>query len=349
MAGPAPDVFARVLRGLSGAKLTRPGAFRDAAGDGPAVRCSYKSDDGYLYPLERAFFYVQKPPLLLAYDDVAAVEFLRQAAVGVTAAKTFDLAVRTKAGADHLFRGIPRSEWTNLLEWIQAKALRVENFREAARGPGAAPAYAKAGPDAGLGALGAAGELSGGEGGEGGDDEEDEDFAASGSSGSDDDSGSESGGSEGGGGAAAPRPAKKAKVASGVADAPTLPAAKKAAKAPAADKPGKPAPKPRKKKDKDAPKKALSGFMYYSQATRARIVAENPGIAFADVARKLGDAWKALGDAEKAPFAAQAEADKERYRREMAAYEAARARAAAAPRPRAAAATRTLSSALNVV
>jgi structure-specific recognition protein 1 len=325
MAGPAPDVFARVLRGLSGAKLTRPGAFRDAAGDGPAVRCSYKADDGYLYPLERAFFYVQKPPLLLAYDDVAAVEFLRQAAVGVTAAKTFDLAVRTKAGADHLFRGIPRSEWTNLLEWIQAKALRVENFREAARGPGAAPAYAEAGPDAGLGALGAAGELSGGEGGGGGDDEEDEDFAASGSSGSDDDSGSESGGSEGGGGAAAPRPAKKAKVASGVADAPTLPAAKKAAKATAAakgDKADKPAPKPRKKKDKDAPKKARAAFMWFSQAARAGVVADNPGIAFADVGRRLGDAWKALGEAERAPFAAQAEADKERYRREMGAYEA---------------------------
>jgi hypothetical protein len=50
---------------------------------------------------------------------------------GVTAAKTFDLSVRTKAGLDHLFRGIPRTEWTNLFEFIQAKKLRIENFREA--------------------------------------------------------------------------------------------------------------------------------------------------------------------------------------------------------------------------
>ena len=178
-------MFAKVLRGLSGTKLTKPGTFRNAEGTGHAVRCSYKvgvcvclcgcvgeggeeagrcmlggvrrlmaagadgggppvgiwcasvplrhppppvalpspspliarphlrpsrpqADDGFLYPLERAFFYVQKPPLLLVHDDIDCVEFLRQAA-GATSAKTFDLAVRMKAGAvEYLFRGIPR-------------------------------------------------------------------------------------------------------------------------------------------------------------------------------------------------------------------------------------------------
>lgn len=38
-----------------------------------------QADDGYLYPLERAFFYVQKPPLLLVFEEVEAVEFLRPA------------------------------------------------------------------------------------------------------------------------------------------------------------------------------------------------------------------------------------------------------------------------------
>jgi hypothetical protein len=36
----------QVLKGLSGAKLTRAGAYRNAAGDAPAVRCSFKADDG---------------------------------------------------------------------------------------------------------------------------------------------------------------------------------------------------------------------------------------------------------------------------------------------------------------
>lgn len=40
--GPAYEVFAKVLRGLSGTKLTKPGTFRDAEGHGHAVRCSFK-------------------------------------------------------------------------------------------------------------------------------------------------------------------------------------------------------------------------------------------------------------------------------------------------------------------
>ena len=41
-----------------------------------------------------------------------------------------------------------RSEWTNLFEFIQAKQLRVENFKEAQRGPGAAVAnYADMGEE----------------------------------------------------------------------------------------------------------------------------------------------------------------------------------------------------------
>lgn len=43
-----------------------------------------QSDDGYLYPLERAFFYVQKPPTLLPHDEIDSVEFLRQASPQTT-------------------------------------------------------------------------------------------------------------------------------------------------------------------------------------------------------------------------------------------------------------------------
>lgn len=45
MSGPAYDVFAKALRGLGAAKLTKPGNFRTADGHGLAVRCSYKVGD----------------------------------------------------------------------------------------------------------------------------------------------------------------------------------------------------------------------------------------------------------------------------------------------------------------
>lgn len=307
MTGSGPDVFARVLRGLSGAKLTRPGAFKDAEGEGHAVRCSYKADDGYLYPLERAFFYVQKPPLLMAYDDVDSVEFMRQSA-GITAAKTFDLAVRMRGGQDHVFRGIPRSEWTNLFEWIQAKKLRVENFKEAQRGPGAGPvSYADGlgGVDPGFAGLDAQGDDDMGSGDE---EEEDADFAASESSSSDDESDSDD--DEEGGAKIVPEEAEKPKA--------------KAKKRPAADEGGD-EPKARKKrakKDKDAPKKALSAFMFFSNDKREQVKADNPGIAFGEVGKKLGELWKAASAEDKAPYEAKAEEDKKRYAADMEAYRA---------------------------
>ena len=56
-----------------------------------------QADDGYLYPLERAFFYVHKPPTLLVHDECEAVEFMRQGGgVLAASAKTFDLAVRMR-------------------------------------------------------------------------------------------------------------------------------------------------------------------------------------------------------------------------------------------------------------
>ena len=41
--------------------------------------------------------------------------------------------------------------------------------------------------------------------------------------------------------------------------------------------------KARKKKDKDAPKKGLSAFMFYSAAVRDQVKADNPGISFGEV------------------------------------------------------------------
>ncbi|CAI5964383.1 unnamed protein product, partial [Closterium sp. NIES-64] len=62
------EVFAQILRGLSGAKVTRPGSFRSNS-DGYAVRTSLKAEEGYLYPLEKSFFFLPKPPTLVLHDE----------------------------------------------------------------------------------------------------------------------------------------------------------------------------------------------------------------------------------------------------------------------------------------
>jgi len=171
MGGLSVDVFARILRGLSGAKVTKPGQFRSTT-EQHAVRCSYKADDGYLFPLEKAFFYVHKPPTLILHDEISSVEFQRQGnSIHMGSASTFDLVFRLKSGQDYQFRGLQRGEYSNLLHFMTAKKLRIENFGE---------------PDQLQTALGASSEDEEMEN-EDEDSEEDEDFNADAAELSDDD------------------------------------------------------------------------------------------------------------------------------------------------------------------
>ena len=58
-----------------------------------------QADDGYLYPLEKAFFYVHKPPMLITHEEIDGVEFMRQGGgVLAASAKTFDLNIRVQSG-----------------------------------------------------------------------------------------------------------------------------------------------------------------------------------------------------------------------------------------------------------
>ena len=91
------------------------------------------------------------------------------------------------------------------------------------------------------------------------------------------------------------------------------------------DKDGKKKRKKRKEKDSNAPKRALSAFLFFSNAKRAEVTAElkaaNPDLkGVTDVAKRLGEMWRELSDADKEPFNAQAVADKARYDKEMKAY-----------------------------
>ena len=143
--GASSDVFAKVVRGLAGAKISRPQKFKNSSGEGHCVRCSYKSDDGYLFPLEKAFFYVQKPPILILFDDISSVEFARQSMSQYSAAaKTFDLVVKTNSDQEYLFRSIQKQEWQNMFTFIQERDLKIENLKQVQQSMNAAGGRAAA-------------------------------------------------------------------------------------------------------------------------------------------------------------------------------------------------------------
>eukprot|EP00879_Flechtneria_rotunda_P026994 GHRR01028848.1.p1 GENE.GHRR01028848.1~~GHRR01028848.1.p1 ORF type:complete len:661 (+),score=230.98 GHRR01028848.1:215-2197(+) len=321
MSGPVSSVFAHTLRGLSSAKITRAKieVYRNHAGDGCAVRCSYKADDGFLYPLEKAFFYVHKPPMCINHSDIDYVEFQRQGGGVISSSvRTFDLMIKQKSNnTEYQFRNIQRSEWEPLFDFINKRKIRIENLQAARQGPQGPGQAIDLGDDLDAGLRAAAAEADDSE-------DEDEDFDAGGEdmsassggsldervdAGSDAESGSsdaemvdEEGidvtavlgskkkrkadndaGAANGDGAAHKQPKPKK---------PKVPKAEKPPKAEgdaaaAADGEGgssdKKQRKPRKKKDPNAPKKALSGFMFFSNANRERVKATNPGIPFGQV------------------------------------------------------------------
>lgn len=90
-----------------------------------------------------------------------------------------------------------------------------------------------------------------------------------------------------------------------------------------AAKPAKKEEKPKKKKkDPNEPKRGMSAFMFFSNAKRGEVKESNPGIAFGEVGKKLGEMWKNLDSDGKKTYEEKAAKDKERYEREIAAYRA---------------------------
>ncbi|KAJ2518120.1 Non-histone chromosomal protein 6 [Coemansia sp. RSA 2049] len=77
----------------------------------------------------------------------------------------------------------------------------------------------------------------------------------------------------------------------------------------------------RTKKNPNAPKRALSAYMFFSQANRATVREQNPTVSFGYIGKILGEQWKGLSEADKQPYVKMSDADKLRYEAEKAAFE----------------------------
>ncbi|XP_068642864.1 FACT complex subunit SSRP1-like [Aristolochia californica] len=303
------EVFTGILRGLSGAKITRPGKFRSCQ-HGYAVKSSLKAEDGVLYPLEKGFFFLPKPPTLILHDEIEYVEFERHG-TGASSSQYhyFDLLVKLKNEQEHLFRNIQRNEYHNLFDFISGKGLKIMNLGEVQTTDGVAAALSNDDDDAVDPHLERIKNLAGGDES----DEEDEDFVAD-----KDDGGSPTDDSEEGSDVSQEykdKPAKKEGKKEGAA---SKPASKRKVKD--GDEEGSKKRKQKRKKDPNAPKRAMSGFMFFSQTERDFLKKDSPGLSFTDVGRALGEKWKKMTGEEREPYEQKARDDQKRYKEEMAGY-----------------------------
>ena len=79
---------------------------------------------------------------------------------------------------------------------------------------------------------------------------------------------------------------------------------------------------PRKKtnKDKTAPKRGKSAYIFFCIKARPDIKAENPTMVSKDITREMGRRWREMTDEDKKPFLADAAEDKDRYEAEILGY-----------------------------
>jgi len=215
--------------------------------------------------------------------------------------KTFDLCIRTKQGQDHQFRGIQRNEWQLLFSFMTAKNLNVENAESVRQGP-AQHVSSLTLEDMDL-------PMSRDDS-----DDSDPDFETQGHEEEDEkeESDSSSGAEMVDENQISDQEEKASEVDTAADKVPkddVLPSntPKKRNKPRTEDVPEK---KKRKKKDKNAPKRSLSAFMFYSQDVRDSVKQQNPEATFGDLGRLIGEKWKVLSEDEKRKYQQLAEKDK---------------------------------------
>ncbi|QLG73093.1 hypothetical protein HG535_0E01770 [Zygotorulaspora mrakii] len=119
-------VISHVLKGLTGKRVIVPGAYKSKY-EQCAVSCSYKANEGYLYPLDNAFFFLTKPTLYIPFSDVSSVNISRAGQTS-TSSKTFDLEVLLRSNRGFTtFANISKEEQQLLEQFLKSKNLRVKN------------------------------------------------------------------------------------------------------------------------------------------------------------------------------------------------------------------------------
>ncbi|KAG8125399.1 hypothetical protein E2320_020703 [Naja naja] len=328
MSGSLYEMVSRVMKALVNRKITVPGNFQGHSG-AQCITCSYKASSGLLYPLERGFIYVHKPPVHIRFDEIAFVNFAR----GTTTTRSFDFEIETKQGTQYTFSSIERQvnigpmlnptdipvisiphreEYGKLFDFVNAKKLNIKNrgLKEGMKNVtyDEYDGSDEDSHDAYLERMKEEGKIreehandSSEDSGEETDEsfnpvEEEEDVAEEFDSNASASSSSNEGDSD-----EKKKPAKKAKIVK-------------------ERKPRKKQSEGKKGKDPNAPKRPLSAYMLWLNANRDKIRSDSPGMSVTDVSKKAGELWKGMSKEKKEEWERKAEEAKRDYEKAMKDY-----------------------------
>jgi structure-specific recognition protein 1 len=285
MRGSLSNLVAKTFKVIAKKKVFIPGKFSNA-NQQSCVKCALRANEGLLYPLEKQFVFIHKPPVLIRFNEVESVEFQRYAG-GQGSTRNFDLCVSLKSSAsmgnqqEYVFSGIDRSDYAGLYNFLSGKNIKIKNLQETGVEIVTAPVYNED-------------EIYGGPDEDGEEESEDEDYDEKAAVAereedsmsdsdeiNDDELGSEID-DELNSDLEETLPGKRKKtVESEEEDEAPKKKKKNSKKSEVVASPKKKKPK----KDPKAPKRGLSSYMIYMSENRARIKVANPDATFGDMVR----------------------------------------------------------------
>lgn len=284
MRGSLSNLVAKTFKVIAKKKVFIPGKFSNA-NQQSCVKCALRANEGLLYPLEKQFVFIHKPPILIRFNEVESVEFQRYAG-GQGSTRNFDLCVSLKASAsmgnnpqEYVFSGIDRSDYAGLYNFLSGKNISIKNLQDTGVEIATAPVYNED-------------EIYGGPDEDGEEESEDEDYdekmaAAEREEDSmsdsdeidDDEMGSEVDDNLDSDLEEHKSGKRRKTVESEEEDDGPKKKKKKSKKSEAAGSPKK----KKGKKDPNAPKRGLSSYMIFMTENRARIKEANPDASFGDL------------------------------------------------------------------
>jgi structure-specific recognition protein 1 len=133
MRGSLSNLIAKTFKVIAKKKVFIPGKFANA-NEQACVKCAVRANEGLLYPLEKQFVFIHKPPILIRFNEIESVEFQRYAG-GQGSTRNFDLCVNLKpsavAGAvkEYTFSGIDRADYAGLYTFMSGKKIPIKNIQ----------------------------------------------------------------------------------------------------------------------------------------------------------------------------------------------------------------------------
>lgn len=305
MKGPTFELVSKLMKVLVNRKITVPGSFIGHSGT-PAISCSFKAASGFVYPLERGFIFVYKPPIFIKYEDVKHVNFARSGGTN----RSFDIEVHTRGDSTYTFSSIEKEEYGKMYDFVKSKKINVKSTGKIDAGN-----KIELGDDIdhNLAKVKADAVSSDDSASMSSDDEDfnpdeleaksakeeyDSDPSDTGSDTEDEDMSGSDGEKE-------RKRAEKAEKK-----------AKKEERKKTSKPSGQPSANRKKKKTKlpGQPKKPMSAyFTWLNEEGREKIKAEHPGLTLGEVGKKSGEIWREMDEAEKKTWEGKAKEAKEKY------------------------------------